>query len=255
MPLRVSCLGPVLRLACPGGGGGSVLFPPYLAWGCALPVGRVCAPATRGVGGGAAFAPFFLTVRPGGAVGRGSPCLGPFLCLLWAGNKAGVLGVALAMEGVAPTPLRFMLACCSRARSVWRPCVLARVRLSIAVPAGAGGWGVEAGPAPASLLGAAVLLGAGGTVPSASGGAGGLAPPWPAGRWGGWRDRGGVAPWLPASSLWGGRPVALCPVPTSSPAHLPQVYAFGRGRGAAPGAGCGLPPVGQPGGGGGRGGL
>ena len=33
MPLRVSCPGPVLRLACLGGGG-PVPVPPYLAWGC-----------------------------------------------------------------------------------------------------------------------------------------------------------------------------------------------------------------------------
>ena len=47
------------------------------------------------------------------------------------------------------------------------------------------------------------------------------------------------------------RPVALRPVPRSSLAHPFQVYAFGPGRGAAPGAGCGLPPAGQSGGGGG----
>ena len=33
VPLRVSCPGPVLRLACLGGGG-PVPVPPYLAWGC-----------------------------------------------------------------------------------------------------------------------------------------------------------------------------------------------------------------------------
>ena len=33
MPLRVSCPGPLLRLACLGGGG-PVPVPPYLAWGC-----------------------------------------------------------------------------------------------------------------------------------------------------------------------------------------------------------------------------
>ena len=54
----------------------------------------------------------------------------------------------------------------------------------------------------------------------------------------------------PLLSLSGGRPAAVCPAPLSSPAHPFQVYAFGRGRGAAPGAGCGLPPAGQPGGGG-----
>ena len=57
-----------------------------------------------------------------------------------------------------------------------------------------------------------------------------------------------MAPLLP---LWGGRPAALCSAPLSSPAHPFQVHAFGRGRGAAPDAGCGLPPAGQPGAGGG----
>ena len=33
----------------------------------------------------------------------------------------------------------------------------------------------------------------------------------------------------------------------------PRWYAFGRGRGAAPGAGCSLLPAGEPGGGGGEG--
>ena len=36
MPLRVSCPGPLLCLACVGGGG-PVPVPPYLAWGCAPP--------------------------------------------------------------------------------------------------------------------------------------------------------------------------------------------------------------------------
>ena len=114
---------------------------------------------------------------------------------------------------------------------------------------------MEAGPAPASLRGAAVLPEGGGTVPSASAGLDGQRPRGPrAGEEGGGTG-GGVAQWLPASPLWGGRPLALCPVPTSSPAHPSQVYAFGPGHGAAPGAGCGLPPVGQPGRGGGEGRL
>ena len=186
----------------------------------------------------------------GGKWAGGSPCLSPSLCLPWAGNKASVLGVALAMERVAPIPLRFVLACCSQARSVWRLCALSRVRLSIAVPAGAGGWGVEAGPAPASHPGAAVLPGGGGIIPFASGGVGGRSP---RGLWVGWGvgGAGGVAPWLPTSSLWGRRSAAFCPVPLSSPAHPPQAHAFGRGLGAAPGAGCGPPPAGQPSGGGG----
>ena len=79
VPLRVSCPGPVLRLACLGGGG-PVPVPPYLAWGC---------------GGGGPWPPVLWSGQPGfrvprvlGAVGAGvgsplrphsvSPC-GPVL--------------------------------------------------------------------------------------------------------------------------------------------------------------------------------
>ena len=164
-----------------GGGGGPVPFPPYLAWGCVLPVGWACASGAfqhRGLGwgGGAAYVPFPRSVRPGGQWRCGSPCLGPSLCPPWEGNKAGVLDVALAMEGVAPIPFRCVLACCLWARSVWRPGVLAWVRWPIVVPPGAGGRGVGAGPAPASLPGAAVLPGGGGITASASGGLGAGVP-------------------------------------------------------------------------------
>ena len=60
-----------------------------------------------------------------------------------------------------------------------------------------------------------------------------------------------MVPHLPSpggGSLW---PPAR--QPPSSPAHPPQLYAFGLGRGAAPGAGRGLPLVDQPGGRGGGG--
>ena len=97
--------------------------------------------------------------------------------------------------------------------------------------------------------------GGGGSSPLPSGGVGAGAPVACEPVGGGWGDKGGgVAPWLP-SSLSGGRPAAPCPVPLSSPVHSPLVYAFGRGCGAAPGAGCGLPLAGQPGRGGGGGGA
>ena len=140
----------------------------------------------------------------GGPWGGGSPCIGPSLCLPWAGNKAGLLDVALAMEGVASIPLRFVLACCPWARFVWRPCVLARVRLAIRVPAEAGGWGVEAGPAPASLPGAAVLPGGRGTVPSPSGGVGGRRPRGPRVRGGLGGQGGELRPGSPAPPSGGG---------------------------------------------------
>ena len=171
------------------GGGGPVLSPTYLAWGCALPVGWVCASGAfhcGRVGGGAGGRPARRPPRRcsrGGQWGGGSPYLGSSLCLPWAGNKAGVFGVALAMEGLAPIPLRFVLACCPRAQPVWRPRALARVCLSIAVPAGAGGWGRGGGDCcPPPPPGAAVLPGGGEAVPSAFRGGGGPAPPWPAGQ-------------------------------------------------------------------------
>ena len=68
---------------------------------------------------------------------------------------------------------------------------------------------------------------------------------------GGGGTRGGGRAVAPLLSLGGGggRPAAPYPAPLSSPAHPPLAYAFGRGRGAAPCAGFGLPPAGQPGGG------
>ena len=259
MPLRVSCPGPVPRVVCFWGGGGRpgpVSPLPGLGlcalrgvglrvWGVPAPGGGV------GWGGGAPVRRAPRLCGRGGQWGGGSPCLGPSLCLPWAGNKAGVLGVPLAMEGVAPIPLRFVLACCPRTRSVWRPGVLARVRLAFVVPAGARGWGVGAGPAPASLSGAAVLLGGGGIIPCASGGVGAGAPVACGPLGGGGGHGGGSRRGSPPLSLGGGGLRLPAQPPFSSPAHSPLVYAFGRGRGVAPGAGCRLPPAGQPGGGGG----
>ena len=182
----------------------------------------------------------------GGQWGGGSLCLVPSLCLSWAGNKAGVTGVVLVMEGVAPIPLQFLLACLLWARSVRRPGALARVRLLPAVPVGAGGWGGVAGRALAPLTGAAVPPGGEGIIPSASGGWGPAALRL-AGRQGGWG--GGSRRGRPASPLGGGPRFPTLP-PLSSSAHSPPACAFGLGRGAAPCTGCGLP-----GGGGGRGGA
>ena len=191
-----------------GGGGGPVPFPPYLAWGCALPVGWVCASGAflrRGVGwgGGEPVRRALQLCGRGGQWGGGSPCLGPSLCLPSAGNKAGVTGVALAIEGVAPIRLRLVLTCRLQARSVWRPGALARVCLFFVIPAGAAGWGVGAGPAPASLSGAAVLPGGGGIIPSASGG-GGWRPRGLRASGGGGGDRGGGRAVAPLLSLSGG---------------------------------------------------
>ena len=83
VPLRVSCPGPVLRLACLGGGG-PVPVPPYLAWGCggggwASPGG--CLRPSRGAWG----VPLPSSARPlGGLSGsalRACGCGGPALFL------------------------------------------------------------------------------------------------------------------------------------------------------------------------------
>ena len=223
-------------------GGSPVPFPPYLAWGCVLPVGWACASGAfprwgwGGGGRGAACVPFPRSVRPRGPWGWGSLCLGPSLCLPWAGNKAGVLDVALAMEGVAPVPFRFVLACCLRARSVRRSGVLARVRLPVVVPAGVGGWGVGAGPAPASLPGAAVLPGEGGITATASGGGGDRRPRGLRVGGGG----GGIAPWL-SSSLSGGGGLRPSAPPPSRRLRIPypRMRSAGVvGRPRAPGAAC-----------------
>ena len=77
-PCPSTCPAPVPRsvwFVFFGRGGGPVPFPRYLARGCVLPVGWVCASGAfqrRGVGlgGGAACAPVPSNVRPGGPVGR-----------------------------------------------------------------------------------------------------------------------------------------------------------------------------------------
>ena len=167
----------------------------------------------EGVGGGRPVRRAQRLCSRGGQWGRGPPCLGPSFCLVWGGNKAGVLCVALAMKGMAPIPLRFVLACCPRAQSVWRPGVLARVRLFFVVSAGAGGWGVGAGPAPASLSGAAVLPEGGGIIPSVSGGLGIGAPVacGPVGGVGG--DSGGGSRCGPPAPSLGGAACGSLPSP------------------------------------------
>ena len=162
----------------------------------------------------------------GGQWGGGSLCLVPSLCLPWAGNKANVTGVILVMEGVAPIPLWFVLACRLWARPVWRPGALVRVRLFPAVPVGAGGWGGGAGLAPAPLPGAAVLPG--GWGPAALRFAGRL------GGWGGGR----AAAFL--LSLWGAAHGSL-PCPPSRRRRIPpqRVRSVGVvGPPRAPGAAC-----------------
>ena len=103
MPLRVSCPGPLLRLAC-FGGGVLVLVPPYLAWGCggggrASP-GGVPSTVARGVWGQALPLPQ-LPAHWAGCRGPRSTCCGhgragvgallcpPGLHALWGLRAAG----------------------------------------------------------------------------------------------------------------------------------------------------------------------
>ena len=220
------------------GGAARFRFPPTWLGVCAprgagLRVREVPVPG-GGVGGGGGqpvrCAPRLCGL--GGQWGGGLLCLAPSLCLPWAGNKSGVTCVVLVMEGVASISLRF----------VWRPGALAQVGLFSAVPVGAGGWGGGAGLAPAPLSGAAIPPGGGGTSPLPRGG-GDRRPLWLAGRWGGGSRRG-----PPALPLGGG--LRFPPLPPPRRRRIPPpACAFGRGPGAAPCTGCGLP------GGGGGGGL
>ena len=148
------------------------------------------------------------------------------------------------MEAVAPILLRFVFACCTRARSVWPPCVMARVRLPVMAPAGAGGWergrAWPAGSAASPPGRPSCFRGGGGDVPSAFGGVKGRRR---RGLRAGGGERGerggGVAPWFPTSLLRGGGlwPPAQLP---SLPAQPPKVYLFGLDCWAATCAGRGL---------------
>ena len=114
MPLRVSCPGPLLRLACLGGGD-PVPVPPYLAWGCgaggrASP-GGVPSTVARGVWGQALPLPRLPTHWAGcrgprfTCCGRGRAGVGALLCpldrhALWGLRAAGrVRGVCVSGGG------------------------------------------------------------------------------------------------------------------------------------------------------------
>ena len=158
----------------------------------------------------------------GGGGGGGGLCAVPPICA--AGGPVR-LGVALPRSVRLPSLGRQQSGCSGRSSSHGgdgphiiliharllfsgavrvAPWCVGSVPWSIVVPAGAGGWGVGAGPAPTFLPGAAVLPGGGSIPASASGGvaAGVLVACRSVGRWG---DRGGVAPLPPSSrSGWGG---------------------------------------------------
>ena len=203
--------------ACRGGGGGPS---PYLAWGCAPPVGRV-----RGVR------------VPGGGLGGGGPpvrraprslCLVPSLCLPWAGNKAGVTGVVLSMGGVAPrtTPVR------ARPPSLGAICAASwRVDAGSLVPrSSCGSRQLGRGGEPRS--GSPLGRGEGGPSPLPRGvGAGAPAACGPVGGLG-----GGVAPRPPCSPS-GWRPAVLYPGPPLGVGALPPSVRVRSGSRGRPGVG------------------
>ena len=124
MPLRVSCPGPLLRLAC-SRGGSPVPVPPYLAWGCggggrASP-GGVPSTVARGVWGHALPPPRLPAHWVGcrgprsTCCGRGRAGVGALLCpfgrhALWGLRAAGrvhgvhVLGGGLGGGGACAVP-------------------------------------------------------------------------------------------------------------------------------------------------------
>ena len=130
-------------------------FPPTWLGAGRPPWGGSAAFVCRGAGwgGGAARAPCPLVVRPGGPVrpGVALPRSVPLPSL--GRRQSGCHWRRSGHGGVAPIPLRFLLARLLWARSLRRPGALARARLFPAVPVGAGGWGGGAGRAPAPLSG------------------------------------------------------------------------------------------------------
>ena len=195
--------------------------------------------------------------RPGGPVGRGValPRSVPLPSLGRQQSGCPWRRSGYAGRGLHSAPVRAHLLSPGTAR-VASLCAGA----GLLVPRGScgsrrlGAWRRALLPPPPP--GVAVLLGEGGPSPLPWGGLGAGAPVARGlmGGSGGTGDRG-VVPWFSTSLLRGGRPVAPCPDPPSAPAHPPQVYVFGQGREAAPGAGRGPPPAGQPPGGGGGGGT
>ena len=231
--------------ACPGpvpcsvwrawGGAARSRFPPtWLGvvrppWGGSALPGRSCAGGWRGGGGGPCAAPPCLCDR-GGKWRGGSLRLVPSLCLPWTGNKAGVTGVVVVMEGVAPIPLRFVLACLLWARSVRRPGALARVRLLPAVPVGAGGWCGGCGPCSGPSQGRRGPAGGRGDPPLCLRGGGGRRPRGLRAGRGGWGGGGcATAPRSPS----GGQPAVPYPAPPLVVGAFPpgvRVRSGSRGR-------------------------
>ena len=132
VPLRVFCPGPLLRLACLGGGG-PVPVPPYLAWGCgsggrASP-GRAPSTVTRGVWGQSLPLPR-LPAHWAGCWGPLPTCYVPLACMPCGG------WVPRGRWGAVPLPGLGL--CAPRGAGLWRSCAGRR--------AGGGGRTVRRAP-------------------------------------------------------------------------------------------------------------
>ena len=230
----------------PRGGGGPVPFPCYLAWGCAPPVGWVCASGGGGGWGGwAACTPRPPSVQPAGPVGRGvaEPRSVPLPSL--DRQQSGCHWLYSGHRGRGPhiAPVRARLPSLGAVRvAPWR------VGADSLVPRGSCGsrrLGRGGGPCSCPPLGRSSPAGGRGDHPLCLGGvgAGALAACGPLGGVGGGGSRRGP----PALPLGGGPRFPTMPPSRRRRIPLPACV-FNRGRGAASCTGCG-----PSGGGGGEG--
>ena len=195
----------LLRLACLGGGS-PVPVPPYLAWGCVPPVRRVRGSPVPGGGfwGGAARAlcpPFYAA----GGSSRAGGCSASFRPCAFPGQATKQVSLASFWSWGAWPP--YHSGSCSPPFSGRNLCgVLARWRGLACSPRVL--WEPAAGAGGRAVLRLLSRAGVGGTIPPASGGWG-PAPPWLAGRGGGWGRGRAAASLLP---LWGAARGSLpCP--------------------------------------------
>ena len=173
------------------GGAARFPFPPYLAWGCALPFGRISASRALqrrgGGGGGAACAPSSPVVRPGGPVGRGValPRSVPLIPLgrqlsgcLWRRSGHGGRGPHTAPVGapvLSPGVVRVASLCADAGLLVHRgSCGSTRLRTLRRMV-----YGPPCAPPPPGRRGP---FGGRGDRPLCLGGVRPPAPPWLAGR-------------------------------------------------------------------------
>ena len=252
MPLRVSCPGPLLRVACLGGGGLAPV-PPYLAWGCCceghLRSGAPPPPTARPLGGLLGSATHVLWAR---MCGCGGPTLSPW--------PACPVGAACRGGGVVGGRPRGGVAChCCEGRLVsgnFPPPTARPLGRAAGVPgpvcSGCGRCG-RGDPAPAPQLaplwagdarrgGGGIASPGGGSVCRCEGSLGSGAPPPPAARP---LDGlpGPTTHWLWVRGGCGRRD----PSPTPQRALLRAGFARCRGGTRAPGGGASCLGVGRPG--------